>query len=312
VPVGAHTRGASALRIPAARGLRRPRLDPIGAIGVSGSLALALVPLTLGHDEGWPAWTWVCLIAAVPVGALTVAYERWLTRRGGEPLLDLALFRDRAFSAGIGVNFALIFFFGSFMFVLTLLLQLGLGQSPLRAGLETGPLAATFTLMAILGPRVSARVGPRSVTIGGALDIIGTTGVIVTGLHFGGHLAAWDLAPATAVIGLGQGLAMPSLIGAALSGVPAERAGAAAGILTTMQQFGTAAGIAVIGVVFYSRLGPARADSVSAMVLAMTVDLGIVVLATGLSFRLPRRSAPRRSRTTGGEPAAEFASQIVH
>jgi Na+/melibiose symporter-like transporter len=273
---------------------------------------LALVPLTLGHDEGWPAWTWVCLIAAVPVGALTVAYERWLTRRGGEPLLDLALFRDRAFSAGIGVNFALIFFFGSFMFVLTLLLQLGLGQSPLRAGLETGPLAATFTLMAILGPRVSARVGPRSVTIGGALDIIGTAGVIVTGLHFGGHLAAWDLAPATAVIGLGQGLAMPSLIGAALSGVPAERAGAAAGILTTMQQFGTAAGIAVIGVVFYSRLGPARADSVSAMVLAMTVDLGIVILATGLSFLLPRRSAPRRSRTTGGEPAAEFASQIVH
>ena len=312
VPVGALTLVASALLIPAARGLRRPRLDPIGAIGVSGSLALALVPLTLGHDEGWPAWTWICLIAAIPAGALTVAYERWLTRRGGEPLLDLALFRDRAFSAGIGVNFALIFFFGSLMFVLTLLLQLGLGQSPLRAGLETGPLAATFTLMSILGPRVSARVGPRSVTIGGALDIIGTVGLIITGLHYGGHLAAWDLAPATAVIGLGQGLAMPSLIGAALSGVPAERAGAAAGILTTMQQFGTAAGIAVIGVVFYSRLGPARADSVSAMVLAMTVDLGIVVVATGLSFLLPRRSAPPRMRTSGGEPAAELASQIVH
>jgi len=104
---------------------------------------------------------------------------------------------------------------------------------------------------------------------------------------------------------------MPSLIGAALSGVPAERAGAAAGILTTMQQFGTAAGIAVIGVVFYSRLGPSRADSVSAMVLAIAVDAVIVLLATGLSFLLPRRAVPRRV-TTAGEPTAELTSHVVH
>ncbi len=306
VPVGVVALVASALLIPAARGLRRPRLDPVGAIGVSASLALALVPLTLGHDEGWPAWTWICLGASVPVGAAVVWYERRLSQRGGEPLLDLPLFRDRAFSAGIGVNFALIFFFGSFMFVLTLLLQAGLGQSPLHAGLETGPLAATFTLMSILGPRISARVGPRSVTIGAGLDIVGTIGLIITGLHYGGQLGPWELAPATAVIGLGQGLAMPSLIGAALSGVPPERAGAAAGILTTMQQFGTAAGIAIVGVVFYSRLGPARADSVSAMVVAMAVDAGVVTLAAGLSFLLPRAAARRAA--VSREPSAEDVS----
>ena len=45
------------------------------------------------------------------------------------------------------MNFALVFFFGSFMFVLTLLLQAGLSQSPLRAGRESGPLARTFTAM---------------------------------------------------------------------------------------------------------------------------------------------------------------------
>ena len=104
-----------------------------------------------------------------PRSLLTLAWERRLTRRGGEPLLDLALFRDRAFSAGLGVNFALLFFFGSFMFVLTLLLQAGLGQSPLHAGLETVPLALTFTVMSILGPRLSARFGPRSITIGAGL-----------------------------------------------------------------------------------------------------------------------------------------------
>ena len=141
VPVGAATLVAAAIVVPHARGHRRPRLDPAGALGVSASVALALVPLTLGHDEGWPVWTWISLAACLPVFMLTLAWERRLTRRGGEPLLDLPLFRDRAFSAGTGVNFALVFFFGSFMFVLTLLLQAGLGQSPLRApgGWAAGP-----------------------------------------------------------------------------------------------------------------------------------------------------------------------------
>ena len=57
VPVGAATLVAAALVVPHARGRRRPRLDPVGALGVSASVALALVPLTLGHDEGWAAWT---------------------------------------------------------------------------------------------------------------------------------------------------------------------------------------------------------------------------------------------------------------
>ena len=185
VPVGAAALIAAAIVVPHARGHRRPRLDPLGAAGVSASVALALVPLTLGHDEGWPAWTWICLAACLPAFVLTLAWERRLTRRGGEPLLDLPLFRDRAFSAGTAVNFALMFFFGSFMFVLTLLLQAGLGQSPLRAGLQAGPLALAFTTMSILGPRLAARLGPWSITIGAGLDVLGTIGLVLTGLRYG-------------------------------------------------------------------------------------------------------------------------------
>jgi EmrB/QacA subfamily drug resistance transporter len=303
VPVGAAALIAAALVVPQARGHRRPRLDPLGAVGVSASVALALVPLTLGHDEGWPAWTWVCLAACVPVFALTLAWERRLTRRGGEPLLDLPLFRDRAFSAGTAVNFALVFFFGSFMFVLTLLLQAGLGQSPLRAGLEAGPLALAFTTMSILGPRLAARLGPWSITLGAGLDVLGTIALVLTGVRYGGHLTGWDLAPATAIIGLGQGMALPSLIGTALSHVPPERAGAAAGILTTAQQFGVASGVAVIGAVFYTRLGPAgsiRASSVSAMEVAMAINAVVVLASAALTTLLPRRP--------GGQAAAGRAA----
>ncbi|HEY1003105.1 MAG TPA: MFS transporter, partial [Streptosporangiaceae bacterium] len=318
VPVGAAALIAAALVVPRARGHRRPRLDPIGAVGVSASVALALVPLTLGHDEGWPAWTWVSLAACVPVFALTLAWERRLTRRGGEPLLDLPLFRDRAFAAGTAVNFALVFFFGSFMFVLTLLLQTGLGQSPLRAGLQAGPLALAFTTMSILGPRLAARLGPWSITLGAALDVLGTIALILTGVRYGGHLTGWDLAPATAIIGLGQGMALPSLIGAALSHVPPERAGAAAGILTTAQQFGVASGVAVIGAVFYTRLGVTRASSVSAMGVAMAVNAVVLLAAAALTTLLPRQS-PARAPASAGRPVpareeatAEYSAGAPH
>ena len=212
----------------------------------------------------------------------------------------------------MALNFALVFFFGSFMFVLTLLLQDGLGQSPLRAGLEAGPLALAFTTMSILGPRLAARLGPWSITIGAGLDVLGTIALVLTGVRYGGHLTGWDLAPATAIIGLGQGMALPSLIGAALSHVPPERAGAAAGILTTAQQFGVASGVAVIGAVFYTRLGPAgsiRASSVSAMEVAMAINAAVVLAAAALTTLLPRRSPARRPAVTV-EPTVQEAGGV--
>jgi EmrB/QacA subfamily drug resistance transporter len=304
VPVGILAVIAAAILVPPARAQRRPRLDPLGAVGVSASIALALVPLTLGRDQGWPPWTWVSLAAALPLLGATVAWERRLGRRGGEPLLDLPLFRDRAFSAGLVVNFGLIFFFASFMFVLTLLLQTGLGQPPLRAGIEALPLAVAFTIMSILSPRFSGWLGPRSITLGAGITTLGTVALVVTGARYGASVTGWDLAPATALIGLGQGISLPSLIGAVLTHVPPQRAGAAAGILTTTQQFGAASGIAVIGAVFYSALGtaPSRGTFVAAMVVAMSVNAVLVAAAAAATLLLPRQTA-RRPAAPQAQPA---------
>jgi MFS family permease len=251
----------------------------------------------------------VSLAAALPVLALTLAWERRLARRGGEPLLDLPLFRDRAFSAGLAVNFGLTFFFGSFMFVLTLLLQAGLGQQPFRAGVEALPLAATFTVMSILGPRLAARLGgSRSITLGALLASLGTFALVFTGVRYGARLTGWDLAPATALIGVGQGIGLPSLIGAVLQHVRPERAGAAAGILTTTQQFGVASGIAVVGAVFYGALGgvPSRATFVHGMEVAMTIDAILLVVAAATTLLLPRRAAARQA---GRADATEHVSE---
>jgi len=301
VPVGVIALIVAAVVVPKATGLRKPRLDPLGAVGVSGGLALALVPLTLGRDVGWPTWTWVSLAAALPVLAATVAWERHLTRNGGDPLLSLALFRDRAFSAGLLLNFSSLFFFGSFMFVLTLLLQSGLGLSPLHAGIVNLPLALTFIAMTLLGPKVAARLGPRSITLGAAAATLGAVVLALTAAHFGGHLTGWETAPGTALIGIGQGLMVPSLMSAVLSHVRPEQAGAAAGVLTTTQQFSIASGVAVIGAVFYQVIGgvPTRASFVTGLTVVAWVDAALLVIAAGLTFLLPR--------ARGGAEAAAHA-----
>ena len=293
VPVGVIAVAIAALVVPHARGQRRPRLDPLGAVGISASLALALVPLTLGRDEGWPAWTWASMAAALPALALTLAWERRLTRGGGEPLLDLSLFRDRAFSAGLVLNFVVIFFFGSFMFVLTLLLQSGLGQSPLHAGLDNLPLALTFMACCLLGPLVNARLGARSITLGTSISGVGAVVFALLGLHLGGHLTGWDTAIATVFIGVGQGLTVPSLMSGVLAHVRPERAGAAAGVLTTTQQFAIASGVAIIGAVFYGALGssPTRPAFVASATLVFWVDLALLVTAAAATFLLPRRTS---------------------
>src|SRR5262249_61432543 len=114
----------------------------------------------------------------------------------------------------------------------------------------------------------------RRTSRGGSITAPGTVALALTGARYGASLTGWDLAPATAIIGVGQGIALPLLIGTVLAHVRAERAGAAAGILTTTQQFGAASGIAVIGAIFYSALGPAPSTSayVTAMVVAMSVN----------------------------------------
>ncbi|MGD0703980.1 MAG: MFS transporter [Trebonia sp.] len=299
VPVGIIALIVATVVVPPVSGQRRPRLDPLGAVGVSGALALALVPLTLGRDEGWPVWTWVSLALALPAGALTLVWERRLTRAGGEPLLDLALFRDRAFSAGLGLNFVAIFFFGSFMFVLTLLLQTGLGLSPLHAGIVNLPLALTFIAMTLLGPRVAARIGPRSITLGAGFAMLGTVALALIAARDGGHLTGWDTAPATALIGIGQGLMVPSLMGAVLTHVRPQQAGAAAGVLTTTQQFAIASGVAIIGAVFYEVIGgvPTRASFVSGLTVIAWIDAALLIVAAVLTFLLPRGNPlPGRGR----------------
>ncbi|MCP2337244.1 MFS transporter [Actinomadura rupiterrae] len=262
------------------------RLDVTGVVGVSGGVALALVPLVLGREEGWPAWAWVSLAASVPVLAATLLWER----RTAQPVVDLTLFRARSFSVGSALNIAFMMSFGSLMLVNTLLLQYGFGLSPVRAGLAFGPLALATMAASLGGRRLVARYGRRALTAGCAITALGVAGIEVV-LHAGGGVA--ELLAPLALLGLGSGLTLPGVIGAALSGVRPDQAGAASGLLSTFQQFSGAAGVAALGALFFSLAG--RHGLVGAAQYTLLANLALTLATIPLTLLLPRPDAPRKT-----------------
>ncbi|MFF2923895.1 MFS transporter [Streptomyces celluloflavus] len=275
---------------------RRSSADPLGVLGIALSLALLVIPLSLGRDEHWPPWTWLCMIAAVPAGAVTVGWQRRLTRRGGTPTLELSLFHSPPFRIGLLAGFAFYLYFGSFMFTLTLLLQAGLGRSAVGAGLTFAPMGVMFGVASMVGKRLIARHGLPVVLLGTALIAAGLCLLVVALRVSSGDVPLYLVIVALTIVGTGNGLVLPALNGATLALVRPQQAGAASGILTTAQQFASATGVAVIGAIFYAALGSrhgaggyAEAMELST-VLAVVLTLAVAATVWGL-MRLSRRAA---------------------
>ncbi|MFE3170723.1 MFS transporter [Amycolatopsis sp. NPDC059090] len=302
-PVGIAVLLLAAQVLPRAATARTAGLDPIGVLGVSGSLALALIPLVLGRGAGWPWWCWAMLALSVPAALLIVSYERRLLARGGAPLLDLSLFRVRSFRAGLAISVAFMASFAGSIFVVSLLLQNGLGLGPFQAGLTFAPMALAGVVAPFAGKRLIAAHGPaKAILLGCAADLAAMLGLAIALNLRGGGVESWWLAIVLALLGLGNSLILPALIGTALSEVDPRQAGIASGTLNTTQQFAGSAGLAVIGTIFFAVLGdrPAgAAEYASAAEAAAWICVVLVAAMAALTALLSRRrNAPDR------EPAA--------
>ena len=232
--------------------------------------------------------------SAVPVAALTLWWQRELKRRGGSPTLDMTLFAHRSYGAGLIANVAFMLYFGSYMFTLSLLLQAGLGLSPLAAGLVFTPAALGFSLTAFAGRPLIARYGLRIVVLGGMVTAIGLA-LLACRVHTAGlHSGLPAIVAITTVISLGNGIVLPSLIGAALIDIEPFQAGAAAGMLTASQQFASSAGVALIGTVFFAAVGSqqGRAGYPHGMVWAAVID-AVLALLTALLVRTLKKNKHR-------------------
>ena len=261
----------------AGAGRRRTDLDPVGValLGV-GVLALLLPLVESGRGGGSssvPGW-----VAAVGAGflALFVLWEHRYAARGRTPLVDLGLFVLPGYASGAVVATVYFSGFTGIFFVLTVYLQQGLGYSPLLAGLAVTPFAGGSAVMSAVGGRLVTRFGRSLVTVGLVLVVVGLVATDVVLSTVDGRATGWWAAVPLLVAGLGSGMVISPNITLTLAEVPVRRAGTAGGVLQTGQRIGTAAGIALVGTVFFAHLRDQPGDAAA---LSLRVATGLVLLS---------------------------------
>uniref|UniRef100_UPI000D3C66F4 MFS transporter n=1 Tax=unclassified Variovorax TaxID=663243 RepID=UPI000D3C66F4 len=235
------------------------RLDLLGVLLVAAGSVAVVLPLVEGRAQGWPPWSWLCLAAAVPLLGAFALQQRRLAARGGAPLVAAALLAHRSFVAGLCTTLAFYVGNASLYFVLALYLQQGLGLGPLASGVVFTALAVGFFATSMAGARLARRFGGRPPIALGALVLAAGHAlqfVNVAAWPGHAHLVAWML-PLLLVQGAGLGMVMAPLVSTVLAGLPPQHAGVASGVLSMVQQASNALGVALIGILFYGRLGAA-------------------------------------------------------
>jgi EmrB/QacA subfamily drug resistance transporter len=280
VPIGAAAVLATFRYVPESRN-GRARLDLPGVALVTAALVALVLPLIQGRAQGWPAWVWVSFAASAGLFAVFTAYQRRLAAAGArEPLIDPAIFRDRAFAAGVLTQVIAWLGQASFFLVLAVYVQDGLGLSALESGVLFTAIGGGYILTSIASGAVAARLGKQTVALGAALMVAGLT--LLELAVRGGAGAGW-LVPGLVVDGAGMGLIIGPMAGLVLANVAPRHAGAASGVLATVMQVGGALGVALIGIVFYRGV-PVRqgfGDSIELLIgIALAVATSIQLLPT--------------------------------
>jgi EmrB/QacA subfamily drug resistance transporter len=264
------------------------RLDLPGTALLTAGLVMLIYPLVQGREHGWPWWMLGLMIAAAPVLGVFLAYEQRRQRAGRAPLVEPSVLRKRPFAAGLLVGLILFAGLVGLMFVLGMHLQVGLGYSPLRAGLTLAPWALGIAIGAVAGHTLGAGRGRRILMWGVAVMATGVAGQIVT-LHLTGTgLAPWQLLPALFCTGLGTGAAMTPYFDLVLAAVDEHEVGSASGTLNAAQQLGGAVGVAALATLFFSLLN--RHSFTAAAERVMLVEVGVLVLTGALALLLPRKA----------------------
>lgn len=284
-----------------ANGPRRAgrRLDLAGLAVIVPAVFLVVLPLVLGHQEGWPWWVPVGVIAGCLLAGVFLLVERGVAARGGDPLLRLDVLRAPGLGAGLAALALAMIGYGGFLFALALHLQAGLGDSALRAGLTFGPTGAAFGLSGFYWRRLpegSHRLlTPVGFAVGAACYL-----ALALALRSGGH-GGVPLLLALTAFGVGVGAGFGALMTHAVARVPAAEAADASGLLTTTLQLGQVVGVATFGSLYLS-LAAAGGTHPSAHAIAVTFGWLGVLLATGAAAAIPLARAARRPGRVAGTP----------
>jgi len=270
--------------------------DPLGAVTITGGLALLVYTLSRAPFVGWGTTRTIGLliVAFALIGAFLV-----IERTVAQPLMPFHIFRVRTV-AGANVVAALLgaVIFANF-FVLTLYVQTVLGFSALRTGVTFLATAGTAVIAAGVAQALVTRVGVKPILSLG-LALLTAAMVWYTQIPTDGSYAS-DLLPGYLLVGVGIAFSFVPVTIAALAGVEEREAGLASGLINTSQQIGGAIGVALASTVFTTHIGTGRATLetlTAAYAQAFWLLAGFAAAAFVASLLLIRRE----EIATVGEP----------
>ncbi|MEU9116638.1 MFS transporter [Streptomyces sp. NPDC048483] len=272
-------------------------LDLRGMGLLSAAVLLLIVPLLLGPDQGWPVWTWVCLVLSVPALRGFRLSQRELSARGGRPLIAEEVIRQPAVRWSLCAHAVTTMTYFALLFVLAVYLQDGLGHGPAYAGMAMVSWVAAFGLA---GP-VLARIPERRRAVMPVLGcLILAVGYAVTGVYL---LSGQRSGPTMFVLlglgGLGLGISSNSLIGAMTFALPERYAADLSGVISTNAQLSGALGVATLGGGYLF-----LAESGSAHLAARALE---IVLCASAALSLLSAVAAQRANC---RPAADGAPAV--
>lgn len=274
VPVGAVLILAARWQLPDLRVGART-FDLLGMASLAAAMALLVVPLALGRETGWPAWSLASLALAVPALAAFGIIERATGARAREPLLDLSLLADRVVAGGLTAIVLVMAVYGAFIFMFTLHLQTGLGYSPLRSSLTFLPYAIGFGTASLNWRRLPTRwqrwVAPSGFTMLG-MGLLALAAVLPAG---GRPLI---VAPLMFGAGAGHAAAFAPLAVAVAARARPDRAASLSGMISTGTTLAALLGVAAGGTAFLAAAqagGSARGfQLVAAALVAIMLPVG--------------------------------------
>ena len=216
------------------------------------------------------------------------------------------MFAKRSYVSGVA--FALFFFgsMGGVMLSTGILLQVGLGYSPIHAALTMAPWAMGAIAGSAFGGMFMHKLGRTILHVGLALMATGLVAQVIALEAAGVAIDHWDLVAPNLIGGAGMGMIFVPLFDVILGGVEDRELGSASGVLGSVEQLGVALGVAVLGTIFFGVVGADRAADVfvDAAETTSLVTIGLIAITFAIGFLLPREA---REQGGHGAPAPEPA-----
>jgi EmrB/QacA subfamily drug resistance transporter len=246
VPVGLATARVALRLVAPGRPSRRSlsELDLPGALSIVAGLVILVYAVEGTTSHGWGSERTVLLLA---LSAGLLATFAAIERRAQRPLIPAATWRMRSLTSSATVMLATTGILVGTFFLGSLFLQNTLRASALQTGLDFLPLVLVVGIAAHLGPRLLTRFGARVVVVGG-LALVAAGELVLCGAPLDAAYTT-DLLPGFLLVGFGVGLTLVAISVTAMSEISDERAGLAAGLMTTAHELGGAFGVAIFAAI---------------------------------------------------------------